>query len=37
MKTVPLPPHDTVFVVTDADLDSVFDFVPETAIAMGLR
>lgn len=36
MKTVPLPPHDTVFEVTDADLDSVFDFVPETAKAMGL-
>lgn len=37
MKTVPLPPHDTVFAVTDADLDAVFDFVPETAKAMGLR
>jgi aldehyde:ferredoxin oxidoreductase len=37
MKTVPLPPHDTVFEVTDADLDAVFDFVPETAKAMGLR
>jgi len=37
MKTVPLPPHNTVFTVTDADLDSVFDFVPETAKKMGLR
>ena len=36
MKTVPLPPHNTVFEVTDADLDSVFDFVPETAKQMGL-
>jgi len=37
MKTLPLPPHNTVFEVTDADLDAVFDFVPETAKAMGLR
>ncbi|HEY5548268.1 MAG TPA: aldehyde ferredoxin oxidoreductase C-terminal domain-containing protein [Coriobacteriia bacterium] len=37
MKTVPLPPHNSVFEVTDAELDSVFDFVPETAKAMGLR
>jgi aldehyde:ferredoxin oxidoreductase len=36
MKTVPLPPHNTVFEVTDADLDAVFDFVPETAKEMGL-
>jgi aldehyde:ferredoxin oxidoreductase len=36
MKTVPLPPHNTVFEVTDADLDAVYDFVPETAEAMGL-
>ncbi len=36
MKTVPLPPHNTVFEVTDAELDSVFDFVPETAKEMGL-
>jgi len=36
MKTVPLPPHNTVFEVSDADLDSVFDFVPETAKSMGL-
>jgi aldehyde:ferredoxin oxidoreductase len=36
MKTVPLPPHNTVFEVSDSDLDSVFDFVPETAKQMGL-
>jgi aldehyde:ferredoxin oxidoreductase len=36
MKTEPLPPHNTVFEVTDADLDTVYDFVPETAKAMGL-
>jgi len=32
-----LPPHNVVFEVTDADLDSVFDFVPETAKEMGLQ
>ena len=37
MKTEPLAPHNTVFEVTDADLDAVWDFVPETAKAMGLR
>lgn len=31
-----LPPHDVVFTVTDAELDSVFDFVEETATDMGL-
>ena len=36
MKTTPLPPHDTVFTVTDEDLDSLYDFVPETALQMGL-
>jgi aldehyde:ferredoxin oxidoreductase len=36
MHTEKLPPHDAVFTVSDADLDSVFDFVPETATAMGL-
>jgi aldehyde:ferredoxin oxidoreductase len=36
MKAEPLPPHNTVFEVTDAELDSVYDFVPETAEAMGL-
>lgn len=36
MYTEKLPPHDAVFTVTDADLDSVFDFVPEVAAAMGI-
>jgi aldehyde:ferredoxin oxidoreductase len=36
MYTEKLPPHDAVFSVTDAELDSVFDFVPETAAAMGI-
>jgi aldehyde:ferredoxin oxidoreductase len=31
-----LPPHNVVFTVSDADLDSVYDFVPETAAQMGL-
>ncbi len=31
-----LPPHDVVFTVPDSDLDSVFDFVPETAAKMGI-
>ena len=31
-----LPPHDVVFTVTDAELDSVFDFVEETAADMGI-
>lgn len=35
-KRVPLPPHDIVFEVTDEDLDSVFDWVPETAREMGI-
>jgi len=35
-KTVPLPPHNVVFTVSDEDLDSVFSFVPETAAAMGI-
>jgi aldehyde:ferredoxin oxidoreductase len=34
MKTVPLPPHNTVFEVSDEDLDSVFDFVEETALKL---
>jgi aldehyde:ferredoxin oxidoreductase len=33
---VPLPPHNVVFTVTDAELDSVFDFVPETAKELGI-
>jgi len=32
-----LPPHNTVFTVSDEDLDSVFDFVAETAAEMGLQ
>jgi len=35
-NTDPLPPHDIVFQVSDAELDTVFDFVPETAAKMGL-
>jgi len=31
-----LPPHNVVFSVSDEDLDSVFDFVDETAAQMGL-
>ena len=36
MYTEKLPPHDAVFTVTDADLDSVFAFVDETAAAMSI-
>ena len=32
-----LPPHNVVFTVTDEELDSVFDFVDETAAEMGLQ
>jgi aldehyde:ferredoxin oxidoreductase len=32
-----LPPHNVVFSVSDEDLDSVFDFVDETAAQMGLQ
>jgi aldehyde:ferredoxin oxidoreductase len=35
-KSEKLPPHNVVFTVTDDDLDSVFNFVPETAKEMGL-
>jgi aldehyde:ferredoxin oxidoreductase len=31
-----LPPHNVVFTVTDAELDSVHDFVADTAAEMGL-
>jgi aldehyde:ferredoxin oxidoreductase len=31
-----LPPHNVVFTVSDADLDSVYAFVPETAAALGI-
>ncbi len=36
MMTDKLPPHNVVFEVSDAELDSVFDFVQETAKQMGL-
>jgi aldehyde:ferredoxin oxidoreductase len=36
MYTEKLPPHDVVFTVPDAELDMVFDFVPETAAVMGI-
>jgi aldehyde:ferredoxin oxidoreductase len=36
-KSEKLPPHNVVFTVTDEELDSVFNFVPETAAAMGLQ
>ncbi|MDO8963987.1 MAG: aldehyde ferredoxin oxidoreductase C-terminal domain-containing protein [Coriobacteriia bacterium] len=36
MYKEPLPPHNTVFEVSDADLDSVFAFVPETAAKLGI-
>ena len=36
MYTEPLPPHNVVFSVSDAELDSVHDFVAETAAAMGI-
>jgi aldehyde:ferredoxin oxidoreductase len=36
MYTEKLPPHDAVFSVSDAELDSVFDFVAETAAGMGI-
>lgn len=36
MYTEKLPPHDVVFAVPDAELDSVYDFVAETAAKMGI-
>jgi aldehyde:ferredoxin oxidoreductase len=36
MYTEKLAPHDVVFTITDAELDSVFDFVPEVAASMGI-
>ena len=36
MLTEKLPPHDVVFTVTDAELDSVYDFVPAMAAEMGI-
>ena len=35
--TEPLPPHNVVFSVPDAELDAVFDFVPDTAAELGLQ
>ena len=36
MLTEKLPPHNVVFTVTDAELDSVHDFVADTAAEMGI-
>ncbi len=36
MLTEKLPPHNVVFEVSDAELDTVFDFVPDTAREMGI-
>ncbi len=36
MYTEKLPPHDVVFTISDADLDTVYDFVPETAKLLGI-
>ena len=36
MYTEKLPPHDAVFSVPDAELDTVYDFVAETAAGMGI-
>lgn len=33
----PLPPHNAVFTVPDAELDTLYDFVEETAREMGLQ
>ncbi|MDP2401291.1 MAG: aldehyde ferredoxin oxidoreductase C-terminal domain-containing protein, partial [Actinomycetota bacterium] len=35
-KTDELPPHNIVFEVTDAEMDTLYDFVPETAKGMGI-
>ena len=35
-KTDELPPHNVVFQVTDAELDAVYEFVPEVARGMGI-
>lgn len=32
-----LPPHNVVFTVTDEELDSVYDFVPEVAASLGIK
>jgi aldehyde:ferredoxin oxidoreductase len=36
MYTEKLPPHDAVFTVPDEELDTVYDFVAETAKDMGI-
>jgi aldehyde:ferredoxin oxidoreductase len=36
MYTEKLPPHNVVFTVPDAELDTMYDFVPETAAGMGI-
>ncbi len=36
MYTEKLPPHNVVFTVPDAELDTLFDFVAETAAGMGI-
>lgn len=35
-KTDELPPHNTVFAVTDEELDTIYNFVAETAAEMGI-
>lgn len=35
-RTDELPPHNIVFQVSDAEMDTLYDFVPETARAMGI-
>jgi aldehyde:ferredoxin oxidoreductase len=35
-RTDPLPPHNTTFTVTDAEMDTLYNFVPETAKALGI-
>ncbi len=35
-RTDELPPHNVVFQVTDAEMDTLYDFVPETARTMGI-
>ena len=37
MRETPLPPLGSVFSVANADLDTLFDFVDETAEAMGIE
>ncbi len=35
-RTDKLPPHNIVFQVSDAEMDTLYDFVPETARTMGI-